>query len=256
MIDISKDISSFFPIGTTVIFLHAHPDDESFLSAGLIQELNNLKRNCIMIYTAAALVKGQQKTYTRQHEAKNACEVLGINNIHYLKYCEPKYLDDDAVRFFEQDPCDISNEIDKKLKEINIESPLIFVSYDKNGGYGNKDHKLLHKAGRYFLSNNKQKISAYFEITINRDLVNNWLSSLEKGASPYSIPKLSYWSKEFGLEEREISFLYKLSDTQLKNKRTALSIHESQVNSAEFPLSLSDKDFAQVFDQEFIKKVF
>lgn len=256
MINLESEIDSLFPRDCTVVFFHAHADDESFLCAGLIQELVKRGRKCLIAYAATALVKGQQKTEVRQREVQNACEILGITDIRYLKFCEPKYFEDGAIRLIEQSPNDVCTELHRILNFNNVTNRFVLVSYDKNGGYGNQDHKIVHEAGKIFSNIYTKDLFAYYEITINRGLINEWLKHAEARLPKNSLPKLSYWSKEFGLQEGDITYFYKLSKDTLTLKKTAMRAHASQITEGEFPLVLSNDDFDQIFGREFLHKVF
>src|SRR3989338_635372 len=93
---------SVFPGGYPVVFFHAHPDDEAFLSAGLINELIKSGRECLVLYGAAAIVDGVEKTALRQSEAKKSCELLSISSALFLEFCEPKYSQKDALPLINQ----------------------------------------------------------------------------------------------------------------------------------------------------------
>ena len=256
MIALNKDnIHTLFPYNVQIIFLHAHPDDEAFLTSGLMTKLIELKKDCLILYVAAALVQNQEKTLIRKREAEKACNLIGFSkkNIIYLKYCEPKYFEKDSIRLAEQKPEDVCDEIEKYIPN---DKRIVLVSYDKNGGYGNLDHKVINKAGRLLLRKYKKRIHGFYEVTINRNLVSNWLTYAKKALSTNSLPKLSYWSKYFGLKKKEISFSYKLTKKELITKKEALGAHKSQIKQNEFPLSLKKDDFLELFGTEFFKKVY
>lgn len=252
MIKINPKISELFPVGHTIVFFHAHADDESFLSAGLINELIQLDRRCVVVYAATSIVLGQEKTVVRQQEALKACSILGLTSILYLGFCEPKYLEKPALRLIDQNVEDISQNLYEVLHD-NIREPIILISYDKNGGYGNPDHKVIYKVGRYFKKKYKNLAPFLYEITINREIVSKWLDGAKSRLDSKSMPKLSFWSTEFGLSSNEITHYYELTEDQLKLKYKALAAHESQISVDEFPLSLSANDFREVFGREFLK---
>ena len=105
----------------------------------------------------------------------------------------------------------------------------------------------------YIKRKNKKSVSL-FEITINRNKVLKWLKDAQNKLAPKSLPKLSYWSAEFGLSDNEIGFYYQLTDKQIILKRRALTAHKSQNPPDTFPLSLRRKDFKELFDQEFLNR--
>lgn len=253
MITINPEFEKLFPKDVPVIFLHAHADDESFLSAGIMAELIRTGRTCLALYAAAALVQDQPKTVIRQKENSKACALIGIKDMDYLEFCEPKYFDPDAIRLIEQDPETVCRSLEGKLKKHLIDRPFILVSYDMNGGYGNQDHIIVHKTGRLFKKNNARDVKNLYEVTLRRDGINAWLNEAKLRLEPDSIPKLSYWREDFGLSDAEITHVFELSNEQIFIKKQALAAHQSQNKPHEFPLSLNDTDFREIFGKEFFK---
>lgn len=248
-------IDVIFPIEYPIVFFHAHPDDESFLSAGLLNELVVRGRKCLVVFGAAAIVDGEERTLVRQKEAHKACKVLGVQSILYLDFCEPKFLDKSIKPLMVQNADDVSESLYRILRENNILNPFILISYDKNGGYGNSDHRVIHAAGRNFLARHKDLVAFLYEVTINSDNIIEWLDSAKTRLELKSMPKLSYWSHDFGSTTAEISYQYNLTQEQFRLKRKALTAHQSQMSKDEFPLSLSDEDFIEVFGSEFLNVI-
>src|SRR3990167_4637005 len=91
MKEINNNFERIFPKENTIVMLHAHADDESFLSAGIINEFIMRNYSILLIYLATGIVVGEEKTSIRQKELFQALELLGVKNVEFLKYCEPKY---------------------------------------------------------------------------------------------------------------------------------------------------------------------
>lgn len=253
MIKINNKIHKYFDKNTTVIFLHAHPDDEAFLSGGLIYKLSNSHKT-LVIYCAASLVKGEKLTDVRQNEAKVSNRLLGVSKSVFLDFCEPKYKGKGVITLVEADPNFVANSILLQIQKVGIKERFYLISYDQNGGYGNKDHVAVHRAGRAIKQKLKSQISLY-EITINRNKINEWLHDAKGRLTSNEIPKISYWSSSFGLSENEIDDYYVLSEQELETKKHALSQHASQIKAELFPMSSSVEDFRKVFGIEYFKHV-
>lgn len=252
---LNDTITTAFPKGYPVVFLHAHPDDESFLSAGVINELVSQERECILVYGAAAKIKEQPKTQVRQEEAETAAKILGISKLFYLDFCEPQYTSPDARPLATQDAIYIGEQLVTLLAHNQINQPFILVSYDQNGGYGNQDHKKIHAVGRMAQSIHHKMIPILYEVTLNRDYVNTWLKNVQSHLDSNSLPQLSYWVENFGLPASDVSYYYELSEAQIELKIKALAAHTSQIRTQEFPLSLSKKYFADFFGKEWLSTV-
>lgn len=143
----------------------------------------------------------------------------------------------------------VSEEV-KKIINDRFGLNYILVSYDQNGGYGNRDHLMVHKVGK-FIESIDQKCKKLFESTINRDRYLSWFE-LNKKIKPNLLPKLEYWTKDFGLPESNIDYFFELSDSQIILKKKAMGMHISQIYNDEFPLNLPLEDFDKLFGIEFL----
>ncbi len=255
MIKINNIFDKIFPDAHSIVFLHAHPDDESFLSAGLLNELSVRKKKFVIVFCAASIIDNKKEIIIRQKETSRACNLLGAKSILYLRFCDYKYSQESLLTLANQKTKEICKELIASLLNNNFNPPFIFVSYDKNGGYGHIDHKVIHRIGRYLQKKYKDITSFLYELTINRDIIYKWLKKVRNKADSKIVPKLSYWSSQFGLSEKEITYFYQLTEEQLKLKFKALSVYKSQLKQNEFPLSLSFNNFKKLFGREFLLDV-
>ncbi len=248
MIEIKDNFDSILPKENTIVMLHAHADDESFLSAGIINEFIMRNYDVLLIYLATGVVEKEERTIIRRKELSGALVVIGIQNVEFLKYCEPKYKEN-GMPLYLQSIQEVSDAITIIIDKRGVRNYTLF-SYDKNGGYGNKDHLVVHKAGR-LLFKNSSAASSLFEVTIPMETYLNWLTKKEGKVSESYLPKLSYWSTEFGLKNKEIDYSYSLNFMQIELKKSALSKHVSQIKKDEFPLSITQIDFIELFGKEY-----
>lgn len=248
MKNIASNFEEILPRENPIVMLHAHADDESFLSAGIILELISRGYKLLLIYLATGLVENEEKTKIRQNELRNACKVLGVSEVIFLRYCEPKY-EAMGEPLHVQNIDQVADDIRESLSVNNIDTCTLF-SYDKNGGYGNIDHIFLHKVGRKLIQTRSDSIKL-FEVTICRDLFQSWFSKNKKTHDENYLPKIRYWSDNFGLKYDEIDFAFQLTSEQVNQKREAMKKHISQIRNDEFPLILSDDDFNTLFGKEY-----
>lgn len=249
---INNNFEKVFPKGNTIIMLHAHADDESFLSAGIINEFIVRNYDVLLIYLATGLIEKEGGTTIRQRELTEALKIIGIQNAEFLEYCEPKYKESGKPLYL-QSVKEVSDGVRMVIEKRGIKNYTLF-SYDKNGGYGNKDHLVVYKVGR-ILFKNSSPLSLLFEVTIPREIYLRWLQKNKNSVSKFYLPKLDYWSSEFGLKNKEINYLYLLNFMQIKLKKNALSKHISQIKKDEFPLSLTNDDFIELFGREYFAYV-
>lgn len=241
-----KSIETIFQINNPVYFLNAHPDDETFLSGGLINELSR-KTKVILIYLAAGLLIDKPITLIRQNECMKAARLLGAEEVYFLDYCDKKYANTTHKALFFQNVSEVANNIVSIIG--NLKSPFSFISYDKNGGYGHSDHIIVHRVGRHVAAIKRNLVLE--EITMNRDKIIKWLN-YSKGLGENLMPKTSYWSQDFWFNENNITSVFKLTREQLILKREAFSKYHSQMVQNEFPLALPEADFSNFFDEEFL----
>ena len=152
-----KNFSEFLDKNIPTIILQAHCDDESFLSGGLISEVTSKGYKVYLVYFASAIVKDEVKTVIRQNELNKACDILKIKNLFFLDYCEPKYDSNVASPLFLQTENKILKNLEEKIGTL-VNDKFNIISYDKNGGYGNSDHIIVHKIGRRILKKAKYMV--------------------------------------------------------------------------------------------------
>lgn len=255
MKDIRGEFDNVFPKNTPVVLFHAHPDDESFLTAGIIQTLVNMNRRCVVVFGAAGRLENQKVTTIRQIEASKACKILGISPIFFLNYCDGKYSGEHPNAFCNQEPEVVSEHLITLLRNSEVKEPIVLISYDKNGGYGNKDHITLHRVGRVMAKKHPHLVDSLFEATINRNEMSAWLTEAQRRLNDSQIPQLFYWSQDYGLPEEEISYCLELTEKQLEIKRKALMKHKTQIKPNEFPMTLGKHDFKTTLGKEYLMRV-
>jgi len=248
MQSINDKITEIFPQDCAIVFLEAHPDDETFLSGGLIYQLQNMGYQIYVIYCAAAADEKLAGTVGRQQEAVRALRCLAPDRICFLPYFDSCFENVDTL-------------VSVKLTEAvrcctdlftRISRPIVLVSYDENGGYGHKDHIAVHKLGLKLRRTNTQ-IRQLYEVTINRSLFNTWIADHTHKEKSY-LPQTQYWAENYGTSAEEIDYSFTLSPELTELKRRHLSGYASQMSAKEFPLILSDEDFTELFGTEYLKK--
>lgn len=163
-----------------VLFVHAHPDDETISTGALILEL--VERGIrVVLVTATRGERGEvvaglrqqlgtderSLTRTRDHELALALERLGVSEAYLLGTPparaaggQPRRYRDSGMRWIREGlagpapdvPADAlsvapRDEIIEDLRSlIDVVRPSLVVSYDDNGGYGHPDHRTIREA--------------------------------------------------------------------------------------------------------------
>lgn len=158
-----------------VLFVHAHPDDETLATGGLIAELA-ARGVRVAVLTATRGEQGEvvdgplshlagtpELTAHREQEVAAACRVLGVDKHAFLgedgrRYTDSgmRWLDDTETvagpgetagpdSLTSADPTDVAEAIAAHARSIGADA---IVSYDAHGGYGHPDHVALHAPSR------------------------------------------------------------------------------------------------------------
>lgn len=150
-----------------VVFVFAHPDDESFTCGGTIAKLSKKGINSVLI-TATRGEEGQlgsppittqeKLPEVRTQELKKAANLLGIRKIHFLTHRDGSLHTVPAKV--------LSEEISTILM---YEKPTIIVTFNKDGGSKHPDHicisKCTTKAFKKYAQLSKQPVKLYYTAT-------------------------------------------------------------------------------------------
>lgn len=205
-----------------VIFVFAHPDDESFSSGGTIVQLK--KNNAtIKLITATkgeagqtnGICKKEDLGITREKELRSAARILGIDEIFFLGYKDGTLINISKNK--------IKNKILRILKK---EKPYIVITFDKTGGSNHPDHKTISevstKAFMEFSKLSKKRVSLYYTAVPQSYLVHYKKSGLE-----YKV-----FGEMIGTPDRKITTVIDIKNTYSK-KIKALMRHKTQQKDVE-----------------------
>lgn len=226
-----------------IIFIYAHPDDESFSAGGTISLLTK-KGITVKLITLTKGEKGrpgdppittQEKLgEVREKELRNAAKILGIEQIHFLGFTDGE-LDRISSK-------KLSNEIYKILKE---EKPDVVVTFNKEGGSRHPDHIKTSKCstmafGKYLSDTNKH-VRLYYSTT-PRSFVNRLRKA---GLTP------DIYGKVHGTPDSHITTAVNIS-AAVETKVKALMEHKTQ--HRDWERYVKRKDYKE-FKYEFFKLV-
>ncbi|TFD86791.1 PIG-L deacetylase family protein [Cryobacterium serini] len=189
---------------TSVLFVHAHPDDETIGTGGLIAELASRgiritlvtatrgERGEVVAGPLSALAETAALAQEREHELQRAARILGINEGFWLGEAparasglpERRYRDsgmewirpgvagpapDSQADAFARAPLDeVTADLVAVLQHVH---PSLVISYDRTGGYGHPDHVRVHDAA---LSASRSLAIPYAEIIHSPEADAEW----------------------------------------------------------------------------------
>ncbi|GAA5086790.1 PIG-L family deacetylase [Nocardia iowensis] len=135
----------------TVVAFHAHPDDETLLTGGTLAAAAAAgHRTVIVVATDGHMAALDGRKAVRLTELAASAAALGVARVAHLGYADSGhgavlFADPpDRVRFLRADLDEAAERLAAILREENAE---MLLSYDRNGGYGHRDHVRVHEVG-------------------------------------------------------------------------------------------------------------
>jgi LmbE family N-acetylglucosaminyl deacetylase len=254
----------------TLVAFHAHPDDESLLTAGTMAKAAADGHRVVLVVATAGELGEADASFgprsasaveglgaTRLAELQRAAEILGVARIEVLGYRDsgsgPTRPEGPGPFFADVD----ADEVAGRLAAILVEEDAdVLTSYDRNGGYGHPDHRQVHTVGRRAAA--RAGTPVLLEATFNRDLLQVGVGMV--ASMGYELPPgfrpdtFEEWFTPAG----ELTHAVDVSD-QLDAKRAAMAAHRSQattgaadegVRTLALLLSLPDEWFRMAFATE------
>lgn len=176
-----SDVTEWFGGRSRVLFVHAHPDDETITTGGTLAALAEAGREPLLITLTRGergevvpgplegLVQAHGLAVVRQNELKTALGMLGLER-HAFLGVEPARAEDHPPGIYEDSGMqwgadgraiaapDASPDALTRVPATEVLNDLLagaylsgaqgIVSYDDGGGYGHPDHVLAHRIGR------------------------------------------------------------------------------------------------------------
>ena len=136
----------------------AHPDDETFGCGGTLAKYADQGAQVTLICATRgevgeisdpALATRENLGQVREQELRDACDVLGIDDLRMLGYRDSG-MADTQENLHPESLCQASlHEVVGRVVEIiRRKKPHVVLTFDPNGGYGHPDHMLIHQATR------------------------------------------------------------------------------------------------------------
>lgn len=144
----------------TVVFFHAHPDDEALLTSGTMAKLASQGHRVVLVVATAGeaglasaeLTADGRLGDRRLAELHTSARALGVSRTEVLGYADSGLTGAPTApspagqlsRFADAD----IDTVAAQVAEILIaERASVLTSYDANGGYGHPDHLAVHRVG-------------------------------------------------------------------------------------------------------------
>jgi LmbE family N-acetylglucosaminyl deacetylase len=241
----------------TVVFLHAHPDDEAIFTGGTMAALSAAGGRVVVVFaTDGGLglpVDGDGALHAvRTDESRAAAELLGIARVVFLDHADSG-IDADALTdrsFAATAVATVAAELEAVLADERADA---LVSYEPGGIYPHPDHLQVHRVGRAAAAG--AGTPTVYEATVDREhlhFVETHLVVEASGAVPGLLGadpglRMSAWTIGSPTVEIDLSI-----DVRpfIARKRAAMEAHASQITGDTSARRLDDEAFAEVYGTE------
>ncbi|HEX5428894.1 MAG TPA: PIG-L family deacetylase [Pedococcus sp.] len=142
----------------TLLAFHAHPDDEALLTSGTLARAAAEGHRVVVVVATDGDLGLASSSYAgdgrlgerRLAELRTSAAALGVARVEWLGYA-----DSGLGPQLEPDPPGRSRFVRVPLEEaagrladlLREESADVLLTYDRNGGYGHRDHVRVHEVG-------------------------------------------------------------------------------------------------------------
>lgn len=238
----------------TVVFVHAHPDDEAIFTGGTMVRLAAAGHRVVLVVAtggelgatpdgvAAPPVVAQRRTA----ETLAAARLLGIERVIWLGYHDSGMAGDAANvapgSFWSADVGVASERLAAVLVE---EAAGAVVVYDQDGIYGHPDHVQVHRVGCRAAA--QAGVATVYEATVDREYLHFVETHLVEEA--ILAGDLGLVRSHIGVPSVAVDATVDVRST-LDVKRAAMAAHASQIPETTSALRLPEHHFADVYGWE------
>ena len=246
----------------TLVCFHAHPDDESIATAGLMALAARAGHRVVLVTATrgelgeimpGVLEEGEQLGLRRCEELWASAETLGVERIELLGYGDSGMMGEStnaAPWCFWQ--ADVEAAARRLATILDDEAPDVLTIYDDHGGYGHPDHIQVHRVG--MRAAELAGVDAVFQSTMNRDHLSRLIAAnaghdtpVPDGVSADGIPESI--PDDMGSPESIISHMVDARGV-IDVKRASMRCHPSQMAPDHFMLAMPDEAFAEAMGYE------
>jgi LmbE family N-acetylglucosaminyl deacetylase len=236
--------------GDTIVFFHAHPDDEAIFTGLTMRRLADAGARVVLATATTGdlgeplvpLARGETLARRRHRELEQACAELGVARLVQLGYRDsgmPGWPDNghpDALAMAGR------YGLARRLANLCVEEgAAALVHYDSHGIYGHPDHVAVHLVGR--LAARFAQITAY-EATVDREHLHIAHQTAEGDHLVHGASRSQ--PAPYGRVTVEIPLAVAADGATLAAKRRAMAAHASQIP----PQALDLAGFRDVYGLE------
>ena len=236
----------------TVVFLHAHPDDEAIFTGATMRRLVDHGHRVVLVTATDGgegvplrpLRPGESMADRRLGELQDACAELGVDRLVPLGYRDSG-MPGDAANHHPRAYVNagVTGEARRLAALLQEEGADTLVHYDGDGIYGHPDHVMVHRVGA--LAAALAGVTAY-EATVDREHLHFVDTHLVSDAKDDSDAREHAPAARLGRASVEITTTLRATPAELAVKRAAMVAHSSQIASTR----LDGDGFAATYEHE------
>ncbi len=246
----------------TVVFFHAHPDDESIATGGSMAMLAAAGHRVVLVTATRGehgevaegfLDSGEELWQRRERETEASARALGVARGEFLGYVDSGMIgtpENEAPECFWS--ADIDEAAERLAKILREESADVLTVYDDNGNYGHPDHIQVHRVG--VRAAELAGVDRVYESTLDRDYFRELMSrAAELGMQDVAEEGDATNSEgefQMGKPGSEITTRVDVR-AFLEAKRNSMRAHASQIAETSFFLSMPPEAFEATWGTEF-----
>ncbi|MCK9824441.1 PIG-L family deacetylase [Nocardioides cavernae] len=217
---------------TTIVSLHAHPDDEALLTGGWLAQRAAAGDRVVIIFATdgnAELASTDSRCvatlgHRRRAEASESARALGVARVRWLGHADsgmagsPSALPDRFVHV------PLERAARAVAAVLDEEDADVLTGYDANGGYGHPDHVHVHRVAR-----RAQQLAARRPRLLEATMDRTWLVRLLRVVRPFRglLPGVSIPGDDIFTEPSALLMRIDVRD-DLDAKLAALAAHHTQ----------------------------
>ena len=254
----------------TLVCFHAHPDDESIATGGLMTLSKRDGHEVVLVVATrgeqgepepGVLNDGEALWERRVVETHQAAEIMNLDRVEFLGYEDSGMIgeptNENPLCFWQADVEEASQRLAAILREVDAD---VLTIYDSHGGYGHPDHIQVHRVGKRAAE--IAGIDRVFQSTMNRDRV---MKQMAENASVFendvegelegeTVEQMRRRAEaadrgEFGSPEAVITHAVDVTDV-VDVKKAAMAAHRSQIGPDSFFFKMPEAVFAAAFGTE------
>ncbi len=243
----------------TLVFVHAHPDDEASQTAGTMARAVAEGHRVVLVYATNGdhgdvppdLAEGETLVDRRRREAACSARVIGTHRVEWLGYADSGMTgwgqNEHEASFMRAQVEDAAMILAEVLRD---EKADVVIGYDWHGGYGHPDHIKAHQVTKRAAE--LAQTPRYLESSMNRDA----LRRLYEAAAAAGQADQA-WDADapmddgnpLGTPEAELHWGVDVTPW-LEVKRAALACHASQASDVGEMLAMPPEAFTAIFGAE------